>query len=290
MNFSIVDSHFHLWDKNNLHYPWLEKVPPLDQSFLLSELLEATKNLHVESFIFIQSECDHAQSMDEVRWVAKLAERDARIRGMVAYAPLEEGVAAIPYLDALKEFPLVKGVRRILHAEADDFCMQQQFVEGVQLLAQYNLSFDVSAYPRQLPAVIQLVKQVPEVKFILDHLGRPTVSAGQSQAWEENLTQLAALPNVWCKISGLLSEINQEIWRSDKFKPYIFHAIEVFGIDRIMFGSDWPMVNLGGSYSHWVHTLNDLIHHAPEKEWHKLFYENARQCYRLAQTHVREVY
>jgi len=284
MNFPIIDSHVHLWDKSNFHYAWLDQCPPLDQSFLLSELLDATKNLHIESFVFIQSGCDSAQALDEVHWAAKLAERDHRIRGIVAHAPLEEGDEVLPYLMALKEIPLVKGVRRVLHAETDDFCVQKNFITGVQLLSQFDFSFDISIYSRQLPAVIRLVEQSPQVNFILDHMGKPTISEGQLQEWQENLMRLATLPNVWCKISGLLSEANHQIWRSDELKPYIFHAIETFGIQRVMFGSDWPMVNLGGSYSHWVHTLNDLIHHAPEKDWQKLFYENARQCYRLSST------
>ncbi len=282
MHFPITDSHLHLWDNKNLNYPWLESVPSLNQSFLLTELMDATKTLHIESFVFVQSDCDAAQSLAEANWVLDLAKRDARIHGIVAHASLELGDEVRTHLAALKENKLVKGIRRLLQAEADDFCLQQKFIDGVRLLAEFNFSFDLCVKPHQLPAVIRLVEQCPDVRFVLNHLGKPDVAGKQLQPWQDNISKLATFPNVWCKISGLTTEAHHQTWRSDDLKPYINHVIKEFSFDRVMFGSDWPVVNLAGSYAHWAHTLYDLLSHQfTEPELKKLFHENVWRCYQL---------
>lgn len=286
MNFPIIDSHVHLWDNTHLTYPWLKNFPLLNKSFLLSELMDATKALHIESFLFVQAECDPAQALNEVNWVGELAKRDARIHNMVAYAPLENGKEVDLYLQEIKKFAYVKGVRRILENEPTDFCLQQNFIDGIQLLAAHNLSFDICIRPSHLPAVTKLVTECPQVNFILDHMGKPNIAAKELKPWQENLKKLAGLPNVWCKISGVITEANHQTWCFEDIKPYIFHALDVFGINRVMFGSDWPMVNLAGSYSYWVHALYDLLMHSPKNEWHQLFYENAKRCYSLQSTLV----
>lgn len=282
MHFPITDSHLHLWDNNNLNYPWLEKMPTLNQSFLLTDLMDATKSLHIESFVFVQAECEPQQSLAEVNWVFELAKRDARIHGIVAHAPLELGADVKPHLTALKENKLVKGVRRLLQAETDDFCLEKKFVTGVQLLSDYNFSFDLCVKPHQLPAAIRLVEQCQDVRFVLNHLGKPNIAKKQLQPWQDNISQLASFKNVWCKISGLTTEAHHQTWCSDDLRPYINHAIKEFTFDRVMFGSDWPVVNLAGSYTHWAHTLYDLLSHQfAEPELKKLFHENVWRFYQL---------
>ncbi|EKD54299.1 MAG: hypothetical protein ACD_60C00099G0007 [uncultured bacterium] len=281
MHFPITDSHVHLWDKQELNYSWLQSLPELNQSFLLSELMDATHSLHIESFVFVQAECDVNQSLAEVAWVTRLAKRDARIHGIVAQAPLEQGELIKTQLAELKKNKLVKGIRRVLQSEADDFCLQQNFIQGVKLLSEFNFSFDVCVKAHQLPAVIRLVEQCPKVNFILDHLGKPNVAEKKMSPWQENITRLAAFSNVWCKISGLITEAHHQTWRSEDLRPYILHAIKEFTFDRVMFGSDWPVVNLAGSYAHWVHTLYDLLSDASEQELRKLFHQNAWRCYAL---------
>src|SRR5690349_9854047 len=137
MLFPIIDAHLHLWDDSNLSYPWLTSIAILNRSYLLSDLMAATKSLHVESFIFIQSGCEESQSMAEVNWVTELAKRDTRIRGIIAHAPLQTGNEIRPYLEALKNNKLVKGVRYLLLAEKNDFCLQEKFIEGVKCLAEF---------------------------------------------------------------------------------------------------------------------------------------------------------
>ena len=282
MHFPITDSHLHLWDDKNFNYPWLDSMPMLNRSYLLSDFMEATKTLHVESCVFIQSGCEVEQSMAEVNWVTELTKRDARIRGIVAYAALELGNEIRSYLELLKNNKLVKGVRRILLNEKNDFCLQEKFIEGIKLLTEFNFSFDMGLTAQQLPAAIRLVEQCPQVNFILEHLGNPNMAAQELDVWQKHMSELAVFPNVWCKISRLITE-NTQNWSSDHLKPYIYHVIEEFSYDRVMFGSDWPIVNVASSYTHWVHTLYDLLihHHAAENDLKKLFRENARRCYAL---------
>ena len=282
MNFPITDSHLHLWDEKNLDYPWLKTMPTLERSFLLSDLMEATKSLHLESIVFMQSGCEEKQSLEEVKWVSELAKRDARIQAIIAHAALELGEDVRTHLTTLKKNKLVKGVRRTLNTEKNDFCLQEKFIQGVKLLPEFNFSFDVCVGAQQLPSVIRMVEQCPEVKFILEHLGNPTIAEKELERWQAQVSQLAAFPNVWCKLSRLIRE-DQPVWSSEDLKPYIYHAIKEFSYDRVMFGSDWPVVNLAASYSHWTHTLHDLLihHNASEEELKKIFHSNARRCYDL---------
>ena len=281
-HFPVTDSHLHFWDDKNLSYPWLSSMPLLNSSYGLSDLHEATKSLHLESFVFVQSGCDEAQSLAEVEWVSNLAKRDARIHGIIAHAPLESGEDVRPYLEALKKNNRVKGVRRLLVSEKDDFCLQEKFMQGVKLLAEYGFSFDICMTAKQLPAAIRLATECSQVKFILEHLGIPDMTDAALDVWKKQISQLAALPNVWCKISRVVTEDMQN-WSSDELKPYIYHAVNEFGYDRVMFGSDWPVVNIASSYSHWVHILHDLLvhHKASEDDLKKVFYANAKKCYEL---------
>lgn len=282
MHFPITDSHLHLWDNHHLNYPHLMNMPRLNRAYLLSDLMEATKSLHLESFIFVQSGCDEAQSLAEVNWVTALAERDARIHGIIAYASLELGNEIRSYLETLKNNALVKGVRRVLIDKTNDFCFQEKFLEGIQLLAEFRLSFEICIRSHQLPAVIHMVEECPEVKFVLEHSGHPNRGAKEWDIWQKHMSEVARFPNVWCKLSGLITEDTQN-WGSDHLKPYIYHVIQEFSYDRVMFGSGWPVVNMASSYAHWVHTLYDvLIHHeAHPDQLKKLFYENARRYYAL---------
>jgi L-fuconolactonase len=282
MHFSITDSHLHLWDDNYLNYPRLASMPMLNRSYLLSDLMEATKSLHLEACVFVQSGCEESQSLAEVNWVTELAKRDARIHGIIAHASLELGLEIRPYLEILKSNPLVKGVRRLLIFEKNDFCLQEKFLEGVKLLAEFNFSFEICINASQLPAAIQMVEQCPQVKFVLEHLGNPNMATKELDVWQKQISELAAFPNVWCKISRLITEQTQN-WGSDDLKPYIYHAIKEFGYDRVMFGSDWPVVNIASSYAHWVHILYDLLmhHDASEDELKKVFHGNAQRYYEL---------
>jgi L-fuconolactonase len=238
---------------------------------------------NVEAIVYVQVDVAPAYSLIEARLVADLARDEPRIQAIVAHAPLEDGLRARAFLDALVQIsPLVKGVRRLTQGEPDPaFCLRPDFVEGVRLLASYGLSCDLCINHLQLAATAELVRRCPEVSFMLDHLGKPPVRAGELEPWRSQITELAALPNVICKVSGLITEADHQSWTQEQLAPYVAHVMDAFGEDRVAFGSDWPVVLLAADHRRWVAALEALTAGLAPVARQKLWAENARRFYRL---------
>jgi len=279
----IVDSHLHLWDPTRFRMGWLDGLERLNRPHVLEDFDAATAGLDVEAMVYLQVEVDPAYALLEARWVEELARRDPRIRGIVAWAPLEHGERARAVVEALvRDTPHLKGIRRLIQDEPDPgFCARPEFVRGVQLLPDYGLSFDICIFHHQLPAAIELVRQCPEVSFVLDHIGKPDIRSGQMEPWAERVTTLAGFPNVMCKISGAVTEADHAAWTADDLAPYIRHAMAAFGEDRVMFGGDWPVSTLASPYRRWVETLDALTADVSTEARRKLWNANARRFYRL---------
>lgn len=280
----IVDSHIHFWDTNLLQYDWLADVPAINRTLLPVDLAQQSAQVDLQKIVFVQCDCLPHQGLQEAAWVSRLAEQEPRIQAIIAFAPLEKGPAARDELQALAAYPLVKGVRRLIQSEGPGFCVQPDFVQGVQLLAEFGYSFDLCILHHQLPEVIKLVEQCPEVRFVLDHLGKPAIKAGLLDPWCEHLKTLAAFPNVACKISGAVTEADLEQWTPADLQPYIEHALNVFGPDRVMYGGDWPVSLLATTYQTWIDTLAAFTAELPAEDKDKLFYQNACSFYRLLDT------
>ena len=281
-DFPIVDTHLHLWDVRRFHYGWLESVPALNKNHLIEDYRRECGPVQVEKMVFVQCECAPAQALGEAEWVTDVARTDPRIRGIVARASLELGAAAEPEIAQLAALPLVKGVRRLIQSEPDlEFCLQPGFVRGVQLLPRYGLSFDLCIKHPQLANTIELVRQCPDVRFILDHIGKPDIAAHQLEPWKDELRELARLDNVWCKLSGLVTEANHATWTTDDLRPYIEHVIACFGFDRVMFGSDWPVSSLATHLPRWVHTVDTVLAGCSSDERIQLYTKVADAFYRL---------
>lgn len=278
--FTIVDTHVHFWEPSRLRYSWLDDLPALNRPFLPDHVPTQGNNWKVEALIFVQADCAVEQGMKEVEWVTSLATKDARIRGLVAFVPLEQGQTVRPILQALIKFPLVKGVRRLIQSEPLGFSVQLDFVAGVKLLAEYGLSCDLCLRHPQLRDVIQLARQCPEVSFVLDHIGKPDIKNGLLDPWRTEIAELAALPNVACKLSGLVTEADWERWKPADLYPYIQHTLEVFGPERVMYGSDSPVLSLAATYSQWLETLLEATRSLSETEQDKLFRHNGARFYR----------
>ena len=279
---AIVDSHVHLWNPQRLRYAWLDGLPTLHQEFLPEQFAAASASANVVKMIFVECGCESSQALDEVDWICGLAKLEPRLRGIVAHAALEKGAAVRADLQGLAARPLVKGVRRNLQGEADaDFCLQPTFVAGVKLLAEFNFTFDLCVRHEQLSAVTELVRRVPEVQFVLDHVGKPPVKAGQIEPWAAHLKSLAKLPNVSCKISGLTTEADWQNWRLENLKPYFDIALRAFGPDRVLFGGDWPVSTLATDYPGWLATVLVLTAGAGESDRQKLFQLNTERIYRI---------
>ena len=285
LDIPIVDSHLHVWDTQRLSYPWLTDMPGLNTPHLPEHFHEARGPVRVEKVVFVQAECDFTQYREEVDWVTCLAQRDGRIAGIVSWAALEQGHAVRAALELLAANPLVKGVRRIIQVEPDpEFCLQPEFISGVRMLPEFDMNFDVCIAHHQLPNTIRFVRQCPDVRFVLDHIGKPDIKRRQLDPWRSDLKSLAAMENVWCKISGLATEADHKRWTNEDLKPYIDHVLECFGFDRVMFGGDWPVALLATDYPRWVETLQWAVEGCSDHERRKLFHDNAIVFYRLGDT------
>ena len=280
----MIDTHVHLWDLDRAPYVWLDKLPVLQKTHGLAEFEAATSEARVEKLVFVEctGSFDDGASQREVAWVSGLAERDTRIQGIVAHASLERGYKDRKHLTWLAQQPLVKGVRRLLQGEADpNFCLQPAFLDGVRSLAEYSFTFDICVFHHQLPSVIQLVEACPDVRFVLDHLGKPPVREGKTEPWKTHITELAAYPNVACKISGLLTEADLDAWTPADVRPYIDHALKAFGFGRVLYGSDWPVLRLAADYAAWLRLVREAVQGFPREDQEKLFRLNAERVYRV---------
>lgn len=281
-DFPIVDTHLHVWDPARLSYPWLEPIPFLNKPYLLADYDRACGSVLVDKMVFVQAEADFAQFRKETAWVSELARQDSRLQGIVSWAPLEKGDAAREDLAQLAQNRLVKGIRRIIQFEPDSaFCLRPEFVQGVQALPDYGLSFDLCIMHRQMVNTIELVRQCPQVQFILDHVGKPNIKQQLLHPWKEDLSTLASFPNVWCKMSGLTTEADHQHWSREDLRPYIDHVIDSFGFDRVMFGGDFPVVLQASPWTRWVETLEWALAGCSQDELRKVFRENALAFYRL---------
>ncbi len=282
INIPIIDTHLHIWDIDHLNYPWLAGEPATNRTHMVADYREATRGIDIEKMVFLQCDPELAQCVDEAAWVTAQAQEDPRIAGIVAGAPLENGDAARDTIEALLAFPLLRGIRRITQGAADDECLQAGFIRGVQLLAEFDLSFDICIKgDAQFKNMIELVRKCPDVRFMLDHIGNPFIKQGIMQPWAGYIRDLAALPNTCCKVSGIVTEADRVNGTADDLRPYLEHVLENFGFDRVAFGGDWPVVTLAAPLRHWIETLWDMVGDYTDDERRRLFHGNALAFYRL---------
>jgi L-fuconolactonase len=284
-DFPIIDAHVHLWNPRQFRMRWLDGQDAINKPFGPPEYREHTQGITVEAFVYVEVAVEPAYALLEAQWANQVAEQEPRLRGIVAHAPLEYGEQIRYYLEALAAIgPRIKGVRRLLQSEPDpNYCLRPEFISGVQLLPEFGLSFDICIKHHQLAAAVELVRRCPATSFILDHIAKPDIASQLLDPWRAQMRELAALPNVVCKVSGMVTEADQQGWTADDLAPYVAHVLEVFGADRVIFGGDWPVVLLASSHARWVQALDILtLQLAPETR-RKLWAENARRFYRLGQ-------
>ena len=283
IDFPIIDAHLHLWDIKHLSYPWLHDVPVLNRNFLLDDYKKATKNYTIEKMVFMQCEVDTSQYQKEVEWISFLSKNeDSRIKGIISWAPLEKGEAVREDLEYLKKNPLVKGIRKIIQFEPDvEFCLNPDFIKGVNLLAEYGFSFAIGISYVHNKNILKFIEKVPEVKLILDHIGKPDIMGGKLDPWRDEIRQMSTFPNLYCKISSLATEANHKTWTIDDLRPYVDTVFESFGFNRTIFASDWPVSTQAASFDTCVRTIEELVSGASQTELRKLFHDNAIDFYSI---------
>jgi L-fuconolactonase len=282
-DFPIVDAHVHIYDPLAVRFDWMASVPKLNHPHLPSDYKRLTAGVDIAAFVFVEVDAAQGEQFNEVNWVVKQAAHEPRLRGMVASLALSSGASIEEDLARLAAVPLARGVRELVQGHVDEpgWCLRERFVDAVQMLPKHNLSFDLCIVHPQLSDAIELCRRCPDVTFVLDHIGKPGIKAGFMEPWASQLNALAKLPNVWCKISGVVTEADHASWREAEVIPYIVHAISCFGFERVMFGGDWPVSELATPYKRWVDVVDAAVAKASPLEKRKLFFDNANAFYRL---------
>ena len=204
IDFPVIDSHIHLLGQERFGYSWADGAPSLKRDWTPDDLAACAKPYQVEGFVFVEVDVDMPQYLDEADWVQSLADRDRRVMGCVACLPLERGKAIETEIARIARLPVTRGVRRLIQNQPDpDYVLQPDFLDAVNLLPKYNLSFDICIFHHQFPNTLEMVRRCPEVAFILDHIGKPAIAAGETEPWSSQIRELASYPKVVCKLSGL---------------------------------------------------------------------------------------
>ncbi len=270
-----LDSHQHFWKFNIAEYGWMKSDWPIRRDFLPSDLQPLLQQHAFDGAIAVQAR----QSLEESRWLLKLADENSFIKGVVGWVDLRSE-KVVEQLAELARHPRFVGVRHVVQDEPDErFLLRPDFVRGLKELKQFNFTYDLLLFPHQLPAAIELVRQLPEQRFALDHLAKPAIRDGAIDAWSKNIRELANSPNVFCKVSGLVTEADWVKWKPANFKPYLDTAFEAFGEDRVMFGSDWPVCLLAGNYGKVFNLIDRYAQQLGSSVQSKLFGESATQFY-----------
>jgi predicted TIM-barrel fold metal-dependent hydrolase len=273
----IIDTHLHLIDLQRLRYPWLDDEPRLKRDHTLDEYLKQAAPAGVEAMLHMEVDVDEADQERETAWVTSVG------RGVAgAIAGCRPEYPTFPaQLERLAANPKVKGLRRTFHFTPDELPQSPVFRENVRRLAEARLSYDLCALPRQLPIITALAASAPDVQFILDHCGIPNVKDQELDPWRSHISALAALPNVACKLSGVIAYGRPEGATVEDLRPFVDHVIDAFGWRRLVWGSDWPVCTLTANLTRWVETTQALISGTSDTEKAALLGGNAIRIYRL---------
>ncbi len=240
-----IDAHQHFWRYNPDEYAWIdESMALLQRDFLPADLESELRRIGFDGSIAVQAR----QTIEETRWLLQLAESSSSILGVIGWADLRSADVH-SQLAELARNPKLLGVRHIVQGEPDDrFMLRPDFLRGISSLEEFGLTYDILIYPRHLPVAAEFVAGFSRQRFVLDHLAKPLIKAGEIQSWESGIRDLARFPNVFCKLSGLVTEADWKNWKPDQMKPYLDIVFDCFGPDRLMIGSDWPVCTVAASY------------------------------------------
>lgn len=274
----IIDSHHHLWKFSAGEYPWIdESMEVLRRDYLPQDLLRESETTGTEGTVVIQAR----QNMEETRWLLDLAGKHPFIRGVVGWVDLRSPVLQSQLEEFAGKGKLV-GVRHVIQDEPDEgFMLLPQFVRGIGMLREQNLVYDLLLFPRHLVHAVKLVGMFPDQRFVLDHMAKPCIASGALQPWKDHIESLAALPNVWCKISGMVTEADRKVWKYEDFIPYMEVVTRAFGIERIMLGSDWPVCRLAGEYEEVLGIPLRYFSGFSRDSKERIYRSNAMECYQL---------
>ena len=272
-----IDAHQHFWHFHPVRDNWItEEMSVIRRDFLPEDLQPLLADLGIRGSVAVQAD----QSEEETDFLLRLAEDHPFILGVVGWVDLL-GPELEERLKHFSQFHRFRGVRHIAQAESDHFLARGDVVHRIGFLRDFGLTYDILVYPQQLPAVLSMVDRLPDQPFVVDHLAKPLIREGTMEPWASLMKRLATHPNVWCKVSGLITEADWGRWGSGDFGPYLDVVFEAFGPHRLMFGSDWPVCRLAGEYGQVVELLEDYTQHLSEPERNGFWGGNAAEFYGL---------
>jgi L-fuconolactonase len=273
-----IDAHQHFWIYQPLRDTWIDDTMTiLQRDFLPGNLATTIGKNSIDGTIAVQAD----QSEEETYFLLDLSKKHDWIKGVVGWVDLRADDIE-KKLEDFSKYLKLKGFRHIVQAEPDvNFMLKPEFQYGISLLKHFDFRYDILVYPKQLPAAIQLVENHPDQTFILDHIGKPLIQEKIIEPWAGLIDQLAQNPNVVCKLSGIITEADQKNWTHEDIKPYLDVVFKSFGSDRLMFGSDWPVCLLAGSYEQVVDLIKDYLKDYPEYIINKIFAENTSRIYKI---------
>lgn len=279
----VIDSHHHLWDTRLMPYAEFADVPPLNRPFTLPDLLPELSANGVSSTVCVEAASAGADGRREATWLRDQFSDAPVVAGVVAWAPVEDPNLEQYLSELISIFgPLLVGIRRSFECDPADFPREDSVVAGVQTVGRFGYPFDLVLNPPSLPAAAELVNRSPDVQFVLDHMGKPEIRAGEMHPWRGDIEVISRSPNVVCKISGLSTQADHKSWTLDDLRPYLDHAVDCFGWERLLFGSDWPVTTISGGYKRWLKAMHEYLAEVSPDDQAKFFGMNCRRVYRLS--------
>jgi L-fuconolactonase len=273
-----IDAHQHFWDIHRLQYPWMPAGDSaLRRNYLPPDLEPILERNRFDGSVVVQANV----VLEETRWLLELATQHDFIRGVVGWVDLTDPRVGAT-LDRLQRHPKFKGVRHLVHDEPDvNWLLREDVLRGLGELARRGIPYDLLLRPPHLPLVPRLSERVPELRMVIDHIAKPLIAAQRMNGWAADMESAAKIPQVWCKLSGMITEADPSGWKAEHLRPYVQHVFSLFGPDRLMFGSDWPVCALAGTWKEVLAAFTQAIGPQPVGVREKLLGETAAEFYRL---------
>jgi L-fuconolactonase len=273
-----IDAHHHLWAYSFEEYPWMtEGMEAIRRDFLAEDLKAVLRESEIAGTVVVQAR----QTLIETDWLLDLSSSNDLIHGVVGWLPLADPEVHRE-LERFATQEKLKAARHVLHDEADDYyILREDFNRGVALLKEFDLRYDILIFERHLPQAIEFVTRHPNQIFIVDHIAKPRIRDRLVSPWQENIWELARRQNVYCKLSGMVTEANWSSWTESDLQPYVESILESFGPRRVMFGSDWPVLLVASSYKRWVNAVRHMISSLSTDEQDRIMGGTAREAYGL---------
>lgn len=274
-----LDAHQHFWKYSAADYGWInDSMAALRRDFLPEDLQPLLAAEGFDGSIAVQAR----QSLEETRWLLELAAHNDIVRGVVGWVDLRSPELAAQ-LHQFAQNPKLVGVRHVVQDEPDaNFMLGSEFRRGIARLREYDLAYDILVFPRQLPAAVKLVREFPDQRFVLDHIAKPPIAEGRLSPWDRDIRELARSENVFCKLSGMVTEARWHEWKPEDFRPYLDVVLDTFTPSRLMIGSDWPVCTASAPYGRTVALVRDYIGTLTSNEQNSILGENCARFYRVS--------